>query len=111
VIANGDVFDGASISRHGRIGFLEHRPTVIDELNACKEMLGRIEDACKTVKPSPFLTWTLGNHDSRFETYLAAVAPEYEFVDGFHLKDHFPAWRPCWAVYSLNCMPGSGMPV
>ncbi len=99
VVANGDVFDGASISRHGRIGFLEHRPTVIEELKACKEMLGRIEDACKTVKPSPFLTWTLGNHDSRFETYLAAVAPQYEFIDGFHLKDHFPAWRPCWATW------------
>lgn len=99
VVANGDVFDGASISRHGRIGFLEHRPTVIEELNACKAMLGGVEDACKEVKPSPFLTWTLGNHDSRFETYLAGVAPQYEFIDGFHLKDHFPAWRPCWATW------------
>ena len=99
IIANGDVFDGASISRHGRIGFLEHRPSVIDELNACKTMMDGIEAAAKEVKPSPFLTWTLGNHDSRFETYLAAVAPEYEFVNGFHLKDHFPAWRPCWATW------------
>jgi hypothetical protein len=99
IIANGDVFDGASISRHGRIGFLEHRPSVIDELNACKAMMDGIEAAAKEVKPSPFLTWTLGNHDSRFETYLAAVAPEYEFVNGFHLKDHFPAWRPCWATW------------
>jgi hypothetical protein len=99
IIANGDVFDGASISRHGRIGFLEHRPSVIDELNACKVMMDGIETAAKEVKPSPFLTWTLGNHDSRFETYLAAVAPEYEFVNGFHLKDHFPAWRPCWATW------------
>jgi len=102
VIANGDVFDGASISRHGRIGFLEHRPTVIEELNACKEMLNRIENVCKEVKPSPLLTWTLGNHDSRFETYLAAVAPQYEFINGFHLKDHFPAWRPCWATWINN---------
>ena len=99
IVANGDVFDGASISRHGRIGFLEHRPSVIDELNACKAMMDGIEAAAKTVKPTPFLTWTLGNHDSRFETYLAAVAPEYEFVNGFHLKDHFPAWKPCWATW------------
>lgn len=102
VIANGDVFDGASISRHGRIGFLEHRPTVIEELKACQAMLGKIEDACNLVKPSPTLTWTLGNHDSRFETYLAAVAPQYEFIDGFHLKDHFPKWKPCWATWINN---------
>jgi len=99
IVCNGDAFDGASISRHGRIGFLEHRPTVIDELKACKTMLDGIEEAAKTVKPSPLLTWTLGNHDSRFETYLAAVAPQYEFVNGFHLKDHFPAWKPCWATW------------
>jgi hypothetical protein len=99
IVCNGDAFDGASISRHGRIGFLENRPTVIDELKACKAMLGNIEDIAKKVKPTPVLTWTLGNHDARFETYLAAVAPQFEFVDGFHLKDHFPAWRPCWATW------------
>jgi hypothetical protein len=99
IVCNGDAFDGASISRHNRIGFLEDRPTVIQELDACKAMLGYIEDAAKEIKPSPVLTWTLGNHDSRFETYLAAVAPQFEFVDGFHLKDHFPNWRPCWATW------------
>ena len=99
IVCNGDAFDGASISRHGRIGFLENRPTVIDELKACKAMLGNLEDIAKKVKPTPVLTWTLGNHDARFETYLAAVAPQFEFVDGFHLKDHFPAWRPCWATW------------
>jgi hypothetical protein len=99
IVCNGDAFDGASISRHNRIGFLEDRPTVIQELDACKAMLGYIEDAAKEIKPLPVLTWTLGNHDSRFETYLAAVAPQFEFVDGFHLKDHFPNWRPCWATW------------
>jgi hypothetical protein len=99
VICNGDAFDGANVSRHGRIGFLENRPTVHQELDACKAMLGGIEDACKKIKPSPFLTWTLGNHDSRFETLLAAVAPQYEKIHGFHLKDHFPAWKPCWATW------------
>jgi len=98
IVCNGDAFDGASISRHGRIGFLEDRPTVIDELKACKAMLGNLEDEAKKIKPTPVLTWTLGNHDARFETYLAAVAPQFEFVDGFHLKDHFPAWRPCWST-------------
>lgn len=95
VICNGDAFDGASISRHGRIGFLENRPSVIQELNACKEMLGTLADASK----GAVLTWPLGNHDSRFETFLAASAPQYEFVHGFHLKDHFPEWKPCWATW------------
>jgi hypothetical protein len=99
IVCNGDAFDGAGISRFGRLGFLEQKPSVIDELNACKAMLGGIEDAAKTVKPSPFLTWTLGNHDARFETHLANKVPEFEFVKGFHLKDHFPAWKPCWATW------------
>jgi hypothetical protein len=42
----------------------------------------------------------LGNHDARFENRLAANAPQYEQVHGFSLKDHFPAWRPCWAVWN-----------
>lgn len=95
LVCNGDAFDGASISRHGRIGFLENRPSVIQELNACKEMLGTLADAAK----GSVLTWPLGNHDSRFETFLAASAPQYEFIHGFHLKDHFPEWKPCWATW------------
>lgn len=95
VVNNGDAFDGASISRHGRIGFLEDRPSVIQELNACKDMLFGIAKAAKGAT----LTWPLGNHDSRFETFLSAQAPQYEFVHGFHLKDHFPEWLPCWATW------------
>lgn len=95
LVCNGDAFDGASISKHGRIGFLEHRPSVIQELNACKDMLSGLSDAAK----GAVLTWPLGNHDSRFETFLAASAPQYEFVHGFHLKDHFPEWKPCWATW------------
>ena len=36
--------------------------------------------------------------NSRFETKLATIAPEYAHIHGVHLKDHFPFWRPCWAV-------------
>jgi hypothetical protein len=43
--------------------------------------------------------WTLGNHDSRYENRLAANAPQYEFVKGFSLKDHFPAWHSCWSCW------------
>lgn len=94
VICNGDAFDGASISRFPRIGW-DSKPSVIDELKACKERLGEIEDAANGAK----LYWPLGNHDSRFENRLAQNAPEYEGVQGFSLKDHFPAWAPCWSVW------------
>ena len=43
--------------------------------------------------------WPLGNHDARFETFLAANAAEYEGIKGFHLKDHFPEWKPCWSLF------------
>lgn len=94
VVNNGDAFDGASISRFPRIGW-DSKPSVIDELKACKERLGEIEEAAGKAR----LVWPLGNHDARFENRLAQNAPEYEGVEGFRLKDHFPAWEPCWSVW------------
>lgn len=96
VILVGDVFDGARISRHPRIGFLEDRPTVRDELKAVGEFLTELENAAPR---GSMLIWCLGNHDARYESYLAAVAPEMEGVRGMHLKDHFPKWLPCWAAH------------
>lgn len=96
IIANGDIFDGAQCSRHGSIGFLEQKPSIIQELHACQEMMSQIEAAASK---HCTLAWPLGNHDARFETYLAANAPQYEFIHGFHLKDHFPAWTPCWSTW------------
>jgi hypothetical protein len=94
IICNGDAFDGASISRFPRIGW-DSKPSIIEELKACRERLGEIEEAAGKAA----LYWPLGNHDSRFETRLAANAPEFEGVKGFHLKDHFPAWLPCWSLW------------
>jgi hypothetical protein len=94
IICNGDAFDGASISRWPRIGW-DSKPSVIEELKACKDRLGEVEDAANGAK----LYWPLGNHDARFENRLAQNAPEFEGVKGFSLKDHFPAWAPCWSVW------------
>lgn len=101
VVCNGDAFDGASISRFPRIGW-DSTPTLVQELKACDANLGEIEEAAKTVRHNVQLPWCLGNHDARFENRLAANAPQYEQVKGFSLKDHFPAWRPCWAVWNGN---------
>jgi len=94
IVMNGDAFDGGSISRWPRIGW-ENKPTVLMELEACRLRLGEIENAAGRTA----LIWPLGNHDARFETRLAAVAPEYEGVRGFTLKEHFPAWKPCWSFF------------
>lgn len=94
VIVNGDALDGARISRHAPIGW-ENRPALIDEIEATKERLGEIEKAAGRAHK----TWNLGNHDARFETRIATVAPEYAKVHGVHLRDHFPLWSPAWATW------------
>jgi hypothetical protein len=93
IVLNGDALDGTTISRHATIGW-EKSPSLIAELKACQERLGEIEK----VRGNAELLWPLGNHDGRFETRLATVAPEFANVKGVHLKDHFPYWEPCWSV-------------
>jgi hypothetical protein len=93
VVINGDAFDGASNSRWAGIGW-EKKPDVKEELEVCQDRLGEIFKSCGNAKR----IWTLGNHDMRFETFLAANANQYKGIDGFHLKDHFPEWTPAWFV-------------
>jgi hypothetical protein len=94
IILNGDIIDGARISRHARIGW-EAKPMVHEELEEAKGLLADLQGAARKRTP---LFWCLGNHDARFETTIANALPAYERVPGLHLKDHFPAWQPCWSV-------------
>lgn len=94
VVCNGDAIDGASISRHPPIGW-ESCPSVKEELEICQERLGEIAKAAFKAKK----VWLLGNHDARFETRLAQVAPEFKDVHGIHLKDHFPDWTCGWSLF------------
>jgi hypothetical protein len=98
VIANGDIFDGSSISRHARINW-SAVPNVKQELQACQEALKEIEDACEKARHHTQLIWPLGNHDSRFETRLSEAVPQFEGVGGTALKDHFPKWHTCWSCW------------
>lgn len=93
IIANGDVFDGATISRHGRIGW-DKAPTVRQELEAVQTALGKIEDIAKGAK----LIRTIGNHDIRFESKLSNMVGEFEGIHGFTLHDHLPRWHESWSV-------------
>lgn len=95
IVMNGDVVDGARISRHARIGW-EEQPELIDEIEICKERMEEIRQAAP--KKCKFI-WPLGNHDARFETRLANVAPEYARINGVHLKDHFGWWEGCWSLW------------
>jgi predicted phosphodiesterase len=100
VVMNGDVFDGCSISRHPPIGW-NHLPSVKEELDVCKKRLLEIEAATKNAQRF----WCLGNHDARFETKIAQVAPELRDVHGTSLADHFPAWIGCWSLHiNDNCV-------
>jgi predicted phosphodiesterase len=96
VICNGDAFDGASISRFPA-HFLDHVPTVKEELEACKTSMEEIEDVSGEAK----LIWTLGNHDSRFENRVIANTPQFRDTPGFSLNHHFIKWQSCWSVW--NC--------
>src|SRR5690606_2094348 len=73
----------------------EKAPEVWQEIEACQEALTEIEDAAGKAET----IWEFGNHDMRFEAFLAGHAPQYEGVEGMHLKDHFPRWKPCWATH------------
>ena len=94
IIFNGDVIDAPTVSRHPAIGW-ETRPKLADEIEAAKDRLHEIVLAAYKAEK----IWNLGNHDLRFETRLASVAPEYAKIHGVHLKDHFPLWRPAWSTF------------
>jgi len=93
IVWNGDACDFPSISRHPSIGH-EKYPTVREELDTVSE---RSEEIIKA-SPNSRRVWNLGNHDLRFESRLAAMAPEYKDVEGIHLKDHIQGWTPAWFV-------------
>ncbi len=97
VILNGDVLDFPQISRHPPIGW-ESTPSPLQEIEAAQDHLHEIAQAVGKARK----IWTLGNHDSRFETRLATVASEYKGLKGIHLSDHFPLWDKGWSVWINN---------
>jgi hypothetical protein len=100
VIANGDSFDGASISRHDPTD--QPPTTVIQELKACQGALGEIEETAKAERHNVRLIHTWGNHDARFANRLAQHAPQYKDVLGFKITDHIPDWEFCWACWPTS---------
>jgi predicted phosphodiesterase len=93
VIMNGDMLDGASVSRHGRIGW-EQRPKLKEEVEAVQEFT---QDLVKQNIGAKYYR-TRGNHDGRFETHLAAASPEVEGLRGTTLSHHIPEWTECVSI-------------
>ena len=101
VVLNGDILDGARISRHARIMW-EKQPTLKDELNAVQDRCAEIERAAGRAR----LVRTIGNHDARFENYWSANTPEGEDMPGMTLLDYLPRWRAGWALHVNAETPG-----
>lgn len=94
VVANGDVFDGAGgISTHPPLGWATV-PSAKEEMEACQERMHEIE----LIAPKGCaLDWNVGNHDTRFDKRLAAVAGEYEGLVE-RLEEKFSAWDFAWSL-------------
>lgn len=96
IVANGDLLDGARISRHDPSG-IDPLPTLADELEVTKRHTAEIARASSGAKRY----FTLGNHDSRLSRYLAKHAPALEDVDGSRLDHHILGWEFCMSI-TLN---------
>ena len=99
VVMNGDVFDGATVSRYPPMGFDPVKPpTVKEEIEAVSDRLAEITKVSGNARR----IWTIGNHDMRYEARLTQTAPQYEGVKGFALRDHFPEWIHCLSLMVNN---------
>lgn len=94
IVMNGDLFDGASISRWPKSNW-GAVPTVKQELEAVSDRLHEIKQVAGNAKT----WWCLGNHDQRFEAKLCNSVPEFAGVMGFTLQDHFPGWQMSMSLF------------
>ena len=95
IVLNGDVLDGARVSRHPRLRG-QQAPSIGQEIAEALKQLARL--------PNCELVWTRGNHDSRVDNYLANNAPELDDFAGC-VADRFDKWRFGYAVM-VNEIPG-----
>jgi hypothetical protein len=86
----GDAVDMGEPSRHDPLGW-NKRIRVKDELDAAKKHL----DDIMGLAPRALRLWQRGNHDDRFDKYLALNASMFEGIEGFDFAGQFPDWRMC----------------
>lgn len=100
IVANGDICDFSTISRHPPLGWTS-MPTAAEEIEVAQDRLQEWAEAGG--KAQRF--WPVGNHDSRMETFIASNTPELKGVKGTSLLDHFLLWEPCYSLW-INDHPG-----
>lgn len=93
ILSIGDLMDLGEPSRHAPLMW-QQRHRVRDELDAARLHLGDIVAAA----PKARRWWVRGNHDDRFDKWLADNASSFEGVQGMALADHFPDWEFCWRL-------------
>jgi len=89
IVLNGDMLDGARVSRHSRIRH-SMPPKIKEEIGQLKLDLGALP-----LGPKRF--WCLGNHDKRVDDYVAINATELEDCS-LALPQEFPDWEFAYAV-------------
>lgn len=92
IVLNGDIIDGARISRHGT-PLRSKSPKISQEIETAKRWLKMLPNA-------EYKCWTMGNHDIRLDNYIAANASE---LDDYivSLKEHFSDWEMAY-TFELN---------
>lgn len=93
LIAMGDLLDMGDPSRHSPLMWGK-RPSVRSELEAGKRHLSDIVARA----PHAARYWVRGNHDDRFDKWLAQFAGSYDGIEGLALEDHFTDWRMSWVL-------------
>lgn len=93
VFANGDLLDGARISRHAPHGWSQ-LPTVKEELEVCQDYMAEIE---WLLPRGCHKRWHVGDHCNRFDKALVSAAPEFGGVVE-RLEDHFSRWDFAWST-------------
>lgn len=99
IVANGDLFDGARVSRHAPLGWAE-LPSVKEELEICQDRLSEIE---MRLPKGCAKFWNIGNHDARFDRALVTNAAEYEGVLE-RLENKFDRWDFAWSLMVNDTM-------
>jgi len=90
ICLNGDIIDGARVSRHGAtLG--SNAPKVSAEIDAAKKWIDQFPKCRRRI-------FTIGNHDMRVDNYLANQASELEDYAG-RLADRFPMWEFCYSFH------------
>jgi hypothetical protein len=90
LLSVGDLVDMGEPSRHDPLGW-SRRIKVKDEMDAAKQHLDDIMGCA----PKALHWWVRGNHDDRFDKYLALNAAMFEGADGFDFAGQFPDWQMC----------------